>query len=123
MSYKLLLVSTALASALVLSPSGASAVTVETTDFISAPTYFNGFEGVAGNMPVFLPGSTPKTVSYSEGEITVSESGISFGIGEPISSYEYWNGVGQFQWYAPLYGYTDIRLTGVIFSPAIPRKQ
>jgi hypothetical protein len=62
-------------------------------------------------MPVFLPGPTPKTVSYSEGGITVSASGISFGTLEPISSYDYWNGIGQFQWYAPLYGYTDIRLT------------
>jgi hypothetical protein len=30
---------------------------------------------------------------------------------EPIGSYDNWNGIGQFQWYAPLYGYSDIRLT------------
>jgi hypothetical protein len=111
MSYKLLLVGATLANAMALSVSGASAITVETTNFISSPTYFNGFEGVAGNVPVFLPGPTPKTVSYSEGGITVSASGISFGALEPVGSYDYWNGVGQSQWYAPLYGYSDIRLT------------
>ena len=107
MFYKLLLVG----ATVVLSASGASAITVETTNFISSPTYFNGFEGVSGNVPVLLPGQ--HTVSYSEGGITVSAVSVpvSGATLEPIGSYDYWNGVGQFQWYAPLAGYSDIRLT------------
>src|SRR5262249_31668020 len=104
--YKLVLVG----AAMLFSASSAPAVTVETTDFISSPTYFNGFEGVT-QLPVLLPGQ--HTVSYSEGGITVSAVSVpvSGGALEPIGSYDYWNGVGTFQWYAPLTGYSDIRLT------------
>jgi hypothetical protein len=106
MFYKSLLV----AAAMVLSASGAAAVTVETTDFISSPTYFNGFEGALGHIPSLISISSFQTASYSEGGITVTAAG--FGNLELIGSYDYWNGVGQFQWYAPINGYTDIRLTG-----------
>ena len=44
MSYKLFLIGAAIA----LSASSAAAVTAETTDFISSPTYFNGFERTGG---------------------------------------------------------------------------
>src|SRR5262245_48695280 len=43
--------------------------------------------------------------------ITVSASVITLSTLEPIASYDYWNGVGQFQWYVPVVDYTVIRLT------------
>jgi hypothetical protein len=87
-------------------------ISLSDTSFISSPTYFTGFEGPGiPPVPVLLPGQ--HTVSYSEGGITVSAVSVpvSGGTLEPIAGYDYWNGVGQAQWYAPLAGYSDIRLT------------
>jgi hypothetical protein len=83
---------------------GAQAVTLETTNFISSPTYFNGFEGINPSNP--FPGNT-----YSEGGITVTYKGsaqidpnYTSGIG----------GQGNYGWYpnGGGIGYTDVILTG-----------
>jgi hypothetical protein len=52
----------ALASAMVVSTC-AFAVTVETTNFLSSPTYFNGFEGFTGTYAF----QSPTVATYSEG--------------------------------------------------------
>src|SRR5262245_44881 len=95
----------------------ASAIVISASDtsFISSPTYFTGFETPNANgMPVIiLPGPLPYSASYSGGGLTVSAVGgqPSGGTLELIGNYDYWNGVGQSQWYAPFAGYTAITLT------------
>jgi hypothetical protein len=77
----------------------------------TSPTYFNGFEGFTGAFDSL----SPTAASYSEGGITVSFTNTGTpqtgGLG-PIGSYPYWGGMGQYQWYEPLFGYTTITLTG-----------
>src|SRR5262249_30707778 len=70
------------------------AVTLETTSFLSIPTYFNGFEG-------FGTTGTLSGDTYSEGGITVYAPGDVFpppigGFPTLISNYSYWNGMGTF---------------------------
>jgi hypothetical protein len=99
--------------AIVLIKGPAGAATLETTNFISSPTYFNGFEG-------FGTTGTVNGSSYSEGGITVSPVQISIGppgpsggyIGPPpIGSWNAWSHPGLW-WYADSYpGYVDIALT------------
>lgn len=90
--------------------SQAQAITVETTNFISSPAYFNGFEGMGPTTN--FPANTP----YSEGGITVTYVGTFFQPGNGI-----WStftptigGQGNFGWYenGTTAGYTDIKLTG-----------
>jgi hypothetical protein len=84
-----------------LLPVAAQALTLETTNFISSPTYSNGFEG-------FGTTGVSSGPSYSEGGITVSNGG---GFGPSIGAYPYWDGVGTYQWYNANH-YADITLTG-----------
>ena len=89
--------------------SQAQAITVETTNFISSPAYFNGFEamGPTTNFPDHTP--------YSEGGITVTYVGTFFVSGNGIwSTYTPTiGGQGNFGWYenGTTAGYTDIKLT------------
>jgi hypothetical protein len=99
--------------AIVLIKGPAGAAILETTKFISSPTYFNGFEGFGTTGTVI--GS-----SYSEGGITVSPVQIPIGPPgpstgftgpPPIGSWNAWSHPGLW-WYAGGYpGYVDITLT------------
>lgn len=64
------------ACALALGFAGAaSAVTVESTNFIAEPAFFNGFEYIAAN-PNFIPQFYfPSNTAYSEGGITIEYVG------------------------------------------------
>ena len=106
MSYKSVLAGATLAGAIVLSSSPASAITVETTEFISSPTYFNGFEGIGSY------DNYPGTAGYSEGGITVTYVG-SPGLISTIYT-TLIGGQGNFGWYpnGSSNGYTEIALTG-----------
>jgi PEP-CTERM motif len=78
-------------------PTSSRAITVETTNFISSPTNFNGFSS--------LPNSYPSNTPYTEGGITVEYVGstvIFNSIAFPGSSGQNWYGPGQ--------GYTEITL-------------
>ena len=90
--------------------SQALAITVETTNFISSPAYFNGFEAMGPTTN--FPANTP----YSEGGITVTYVGTFFVPGNGIwSTYTPTiGGQGNFGWYenGTTAGYTDIKLTG-----------
>ena len=90
--------------------SQAQAVTVETTNFISSPAYFNGFEAMG---PTF---NFPSNTAYSEGGISVTYVGTFFRSGGGI-----WStftptigGQGNYGWYENglAAGYTDVKLTG-----------
>ena len=50
----------------------AGAVTVETSQFLFSPTYFNGFENIASDSAFIAPQFFPSNTNYSEGGITVS---------------------------------------------------
>jgi PEP-CTERM motif len=99
----------------VLFSTGAQAVTLETTAFLSTPTYFNGFEGISSS-PNFNPTNFiygPANTPYSEGSITVeyvgsnnSNGGVTTNISGFISGSQ-----GQYGWYGNGDGYTDVRLT------------
>jgi hypothetical protein len=99
--------------AMVLIKGPAGAATLETTNFISSPTWFNGFEGFGTTGTVI--GS-----SYSEGGITVSPVQIPIGPPgpstgytgpPPIGSWNAWSHPGLW-WYGGSYpGYVDITLT------------
>jgi hypothetical protein len=98
----------------VLFSTGAQAVTLETTAFLSTPTYFNGFEGISSS-PNFNPINflySPTNTPYSEGGITVeyvgsnSNGGVVTRINSFISGSQ-----GQYGWYGAGYGYTDVKLT------------
>jgi hypothetical protein len=104
-----------------LSVTQASAITVETTNFISSPMFFNGFEGIGPlttNHPNVQYGfdlTVPFNTPYSEGGITVNDVMISndpnhtavhVGWAQPA-----WHGDGNFNWYSVGLGYTDITLT------------
>jgi hypothetical protein len=85
----------------------AQAITVETTNFISSPANFNGFEGIGST---FFPTNTP----YSEGGITVTYVGVSLGFGGIWTGYTSGiGGEGNFGWYpnGTGAGYTDVKLT------------
>jgi hypothetical protein len=80
----------------------AHAVTLELTNFISSPIYFNGFEGIGGS------GTYPINTDYSEGGITVQavlSSGTVYT--GPTSNY---GGVGNYNFQNWGTGYTDIKL-------------
>jgi hypothetical protein len=83
------------------------AYTVETSNFIASPTYFNGFEGTT-------PGSTFSNGKYSEGGIDVQQpAGNRNGI-TGLASFNYFlNGQGNNFWYGYGWvGYESITLTG-----------
>jgi hypothetical protein len=82
-------------------------------NFISAPSYFNGFEAIG---VAFY-----STTTYSEGGITISYSGApdpaARFIGPDLDPiWTTWTdqigGQGDHGWYGPGSGYTDVRLTG-----------
>lgn len=93
----------AAASALLLAGSASAAVTVQTTDFLSGYTNYNGFEATAG---AYLPANTP----YTEDGITV----------EYVGDASIWTSSqaaeGSYSWYPSGggYGYTKITFGGVI---------
>jgi hypothetical protein len=96
-----------LGAAVVIPAAPALAVTVETTSFISSPTYFNGFEGLGSTAS--YPANTP----YSEGGITVQYVGSAPNQIATLTSG--WVGLqGHNSWYpnGGGNGYTDITLTG-----------
>jgi hypothetical protein len=99
-----------LASAMVVS-TGAFAIAVETTNFISSPTYFNGFEGigaVSSSGGIIYSGAP-----YSEGGITVQYVGsVPNGIWTAYTPTI--GGQGNYGWYpnGGGNGYTEITLTG-----------
>jgi hypothetical protein len=86
----------------------AHAVTLELTNFISSPIYFNGFEGIGGS------GTYPINTDYSEGGITVR------GALDPGPYYAHvgttptsvFGGMGNYFFQSYGNGYTDIKLTG-----------
>jgi hypothetical protein len=98
----------------------ANTITVESTNFISSPTYFNGFERI-GPRTTYHPNSQygfdlsfPFNRNYSEGGITVRDVmtindpnvfGVHVGWAQPA-----WGGDGNYNWYSVGIGYTDIRL-------------
>jgi hypothetical protein len=100
----LILVGAALASI----STKATAVTVETTNFISSPTYFNGFEGIG--VP-YYDGNIP----YSEGGLTVQYIGTAVGGGAVSIGTGFTNGIGgqgNYGWYSGgAFGYTATTLT------------
>jgi hypothetical protein len=99
-----------LLAGLVLASTGqgrANTITLKTTNFISAPTYFNGFEG-------FGTTGIANGTSYSEGGITVAPS-PGYPSPAPIVTdrHQYWPYEGNFMWYGGSYpGYVDVTLTG-----------
>ena len=86
---------------LLTSLSQAHAVVLETSNFIGAPTNFNGFEGVGTTGTLSNSGKT-----YTEGGISITASTGT----APIGAFPYWNGVGSYQWYGGTTTYTDIKL-------------
>jgi hypothetical protein len=95
--------------------SSALAISVETTNFISSPTYFNGFEGISSS-PAFSNGNAyPANQDYSEGGITVREVSVGNGNGYGnvwIANASSFGGQGNYVWFAAdQAGYTDITLT------------
>jgi hypothetical protein len=98
---------TAAAAAIaILGAGAASAVTVESTNFIATPTYFNGFEGIASNPNFVSPFFFPSNTAYAEGGITVEYVGTA----QMWLQYQY---VGNFGWYenGGGFGYTKVTLT------------
>ena len=99
----------------VLFSTGAQAVTLETTAFLSTPTYFNGFEEI-NSSPNFNPNNflySPTNTPYSEGGITVEYVGSASNVGTVTRISSFISGSqGQYGWYGIGYGYTDVRLTG-----------
>ena len=90
-----------------LSIGAAQAATVRTTDHITSPTHFNGFEGISGGSNGdFGP-------TYTEGGITVTQVN---GEANDIwtTSTLYTGGQGNYSWYpnGGDFGYTDITLQG-----------
>jgi hypothetical protein len=91
----------------------AFSATLETSAFISSSSLFNGFEAIASspnfNSANFLysPANTP----YSEGGITVEYVGSLPNGGTVARINSFIPGQGQYGWYGPGYGYTDITLT------------
>ena len=92
----------------------ASAATLHTTQFISTPTYFNGFEEI-GSSPNYIPSLflyRPVNAPYSEGGITVKYVGSgNDNNGMSVLNGGLFPGQGNFSWYGPGYGYTDVMLT------------
>lgn len=132
----------AFANAMIPSSSRASAITVETSNFISSPTYFNDFEDI-GSSPntSVVPGPYknfsfyPINTLYSQGGITVQEVSTNNGDGYgrvPVWNTESYGMSGNYDW-APQDqgGYTDVTLSsganfqslqflanGILSSPA-----
>ena len=104
-----------LAIAVVGMAHSASAVTVETTQFLSSPTYFNGFENIASSSAFTPPYLFSSSAVYSEGGITVGYGG-STSYGQIWTQYQF---VGTNGWYpnGGGNGYTKVTLAnGGTFS-------
>jgi hypothetical protein len=107
-----------LATSFSMLTSNADAVVVETTNFISQPTNFNGFEAVNTSPLFYLGIYYPRNENYSEGGVIVRyvEPGVPL---QPTTNI--WltythsiGGEGQYGWYpnGGGFGYTDITLQG-----------
>jgi hypothetical protein len=98
--------------AIALSALGAAcsnaAIVVQTSEFLSSPTYFNGFEGIGQH------DTYPGTVGYSEGGITVTYVGSPGLISTNFTTVGLVGGQGNFGWYpnGSSDGYTALTLTG-----------
>ncbi len=60
---------------LMSSANAAGAVTVETSQFLTSPTYFNGFENIASSPSFTAPFVYASNADYSEGGLTVRYEG------------------------------------------------
>ena len=92
----------------------ASAVTVETSQFLSSPTFFNGFENIASSSAFSSPNHFPFNTDYAEGGITVKYVGSSSS--QIWTQYQF---VGTNGWYPDggANGYTKVTLSnGGTFS-------
>lgn len=95
-----------LAISIMAASATSAAVTVESTNFIASPTFFNGFEGIASDPNFTDPFFFPANTAYSEGGITVEYVGSA----TMWLQYQY---VGNFGWYEDGggTGYTKVTLT------------
>ena len=104
----------AFASITIMGAGAADAVTVETTNFIASPTFFNGFEGIASDPSFIAPFFFPANTAYSEGGVTVEYVGSA-----PNNMWVQYLHEGNYGWYANGggTGYTKVTLTsGADFS-------
>lgn len=91
----------------------ANSAILHTSQFLSGPEFFNGFEGM-GSSPNYNPNNflySPTNTPYSEGGITVAYFGMAPN-GGMVTNISFVNDrQGQFGWYGPGTGYTQIKLT------------
>ena len=106
MNLKMLLASAALAAFTLASSGASAAMTVESTNFITSPAYFNGFEGISSDPNFQSPYFFPSNTAYAEGGITVEYVGSA----QMWLQYQY---AGNYGWYenGGGTGYTKVTLT------------
>jgi len=81
----------------------AAAPVVQSTNYITAPAHFNGFEG--------MPQSEGNGASYTEDGITVRQ--VNGQSNDIWSGYTYWGAQGNYAWYPSGgdYGYTSVTMS------------